>query len=140
MAAVLMQVIPNFYSLYSRKSVHICANTYEKHLVSKDDCVAQHKASMCSVPNCEYHNLFIAKNDINILMRKMDTFCITYQLIDCVFTLFKYRFDGKIVTKNEQVIDNSERAVRFNQRHKTVERLPSIAKNRLLRKQTRDLH
>ena len=36
MAAVMMQVVPSFYSVYSTKSVHICANTYEKYLVSKD--------------------------------------------------------------------------------------------------------
>ena len=63
-------------------------------------------------------------------MQKLDTFC----LADCLYTLFKYRFDGKKVTQNGQVFDNIERAVRFNQRYKTVERMPSIAKKRLLRK------
>ena len=42
MAAVILQVVPSFYSVYSTKSVHICANTNEKYLVSKDYCVAQH--------------------------------------------------------------------------------------------------
>ena len=134
MAAVMMQVVPRFYSVYSTKSVHICANTYEKYLVSKDYCVAQHEDSMCTVPNCNYHILLIAEKDKNDLMQKLDTFCFTYQLVDCLYTLFKYRFDGKIVTKNGQVFDNIERAVRFNQRHKTVERMLSIAKKRLLRK------
>ena len=134
MAAVMMQGIPNFYSLYSRKSVYISATTYEKYLVSKDYGLAQHNDSMCSVPNCKYHILLIAEKDINVLMEKLDTFCFTYQLVDCLYTLFKYRFDGKIVTKNGQVFDNIERAVRFNQHHKTVEMMPSIAKKRLLRK------
>ena len=48
MAAVMMQVVPSFYSVYSTKSVHICANTYEKYLVSKEYCVAQHEDSMCT--------------------------------------------------------------------------------------------
>ena len=60
MAAVMMQVVPRFYFVYSRKSLHICANTYEKYLVSKDYCVAQHEDSMCTVPNCKYHwTLFV---------------------------------------------------------------------------------
>ena len=134
MAAVMMQVVPKFYSVYYTKSVHICANTYEKYLVSKDYCVAQHEDSICTVPNCKCHILLIAEKDKNDLMQKLDTFCFTYQLVDCLYTLFKYRFDGKIVTKIGQVFDNIERAVRFNQRHKTVERMPSIAKKRLLRK------
>ena len=80
MAAVMMQVVPSFYSVYSTKSVHICANTYEKYLVSKDYCVAQHEDSMCTVRNCKYHILLIAEKDINVLMEKLDTFCFTYQL------------------------------------------------------------
>ena len=134
MAAVMMQVVPSFYAVYSAKSLHICANTYEKYLVSKVYCVAQHEDSMCTVPNCKYHILLIAEKDNNDLLQKLDTFCFTYQLVDCLYTLFKYRFDGKIVTRNGQVFDIIERAVRFNQGHKTVERMPSIAKKRLLRK------
>ena len=84
------------------------------------------------------HILLIAEKDINVLMEKLDTFCFTYQLVDCLYTLFKYRFDGKIVTKNGQVFDNIERAVRFNQHHKTVEMMPSIAKKRLLRKKIQE--
>ena len=140
MAAVMMQVVPSFYSVYSTKSVHICANTYEKYLVSKDYCVAQHENSVCTVRNCKYHNLLIAEKDKNDLMQKLDTFCFTHQLVDCLYTLFKYRFDGKIVSKNGQVFDNFERAAQFNQRHKTVERMPSISKKRLLRKNTGDIY
>ena len=134
MAAVMMQVIPNCHSLYSRKSVNICATTYEKYFVSKDYCVAQHNDSMCSVPNCKYHILLIAEKDINVLIEKLDTFGFTSLLVDCLYTLFKYGFDGKVVTKNGQMFDNVERAVRFNQHHKKVERMPIIAKKRLLRK------
>ena len=139
MAAVMMQVVPSFYSVYSAKSLHICANTYEKYLVSKVYCVAQHEDSMCTVPNCKYHFLLIEEKDNNDLLQKLDTFCFTYQLVDCLCTLLKYRFDGKIVTKNGQVFDIIVRVVRFNQRHKTVERMPSIAKKRLLRKKKRHL-
>ena len=90
--------------------------------------------SMCTVPNCKYHILLIAEKDKNDLMQKLNTFCFTYQLVECLYTLFKYRFDGKVVTKNGQVFDNVERDVRFNQHHKTVERMPSKANKRLLRK------
>ena len=67
-------------------------------------------------------------------MQKQDKFCFTYQLVDCLYTLFKYRFDRKVVNKNGQVFDNIEQAVRFNQRHQTVEKMPSLAEKRLLRK------
>ena len=90
MAAVMLQVVPSFYSLYSTKSVHNCANTYEKYLVSKDYCVAQHEDPMCTVPNCKYHILLIAEKDKNDLMQKLDTFCFTYQLVE--YRLFKSVF------------------------------------------------
>ena len=132
-ATVMTQVVPSCYSVYSTKSVHICANTFEKYLVCKDFCVAQHEDSMCTVPNCKFHILLIEEKDNNDLMQKVGTFCFTYHLVDCLYPLFKYRFDGKIVTRNGQVFDNMERAVRVNQRHKTLERTPSRAKKRLLR-------
>ena len=92
---------------------------------------------MCTVPICKYHILLIAVKDNNDLMQKLDTFSFTYQLVECLYSILKYRFDGKIVNKNGQVLDNIERAVRFNQRRKTVERMSSIAKKRLLRKKNK---
>ena len=89
---------------------------------------------MCTAPNCKYHILLIAVKDNNDLMQKLDTFSFTYQLVECLYSILKYRFDVKIVNKNGRVLDNIERAVRFNQRRKTVERMSSIAKKRLLRK------
>ena len=65
---------------------------------------------------------------------KLDTFCFTYQHVDCLYTLFRYRFSGKVIAKSGQLFDNVQRAVDFNQRNKGVDRMPSIAKKRLLRK------
>ena len=48
--------------------------------------------------------------------------------------IIQVSFRCKVVTKNGQVFDNVERAVRFNQHHKTVEWMPSVAKKRLLGK------
>ena len=134
MAAVMMQVVPSFYSVYSRKSVHIFANTYEKYFVSKDYCVALHKKSMCTVPNCKHHFLLIAEKDNNDSMQNWTLFVLHISWVDCLYTLFKHRFDRKIVTKNGQKFDKIERAVRLNQCQKMVERMISKAKTRLLRK------
>ena len=120
--------------MYTQKSVHFCAKTFEKYFASRDYCVAQHNDSMCSVSNCKYHILVIAEKGFNDLMQKLGTFGLTYQLVNSIYSLFMYRFDGKINTKNGQVFDKVERAVRFKQRHKTVGSISSIAKIRLLRK------
>ena len=68
----------------------------------------------------------------------MDTFCLTYQHVDCLYTLFKYRFSGKNISKSGQVFDNVQRAVGFNHRNKGEDRMPSIGKKILLRKKFKE--
>ena len=115
-----------------RKNLFISANTYEKYIVCKDYCNAQHDNKMCFLLSCKYHILLLG--NIEELPRKLDTFCFTYQHVDCPYTLFKYRFSGKVIAKSGQVFDNVQRAVDFNNRNKGMDRRPSIAKKRLLRK------
>ncbi len=45
-----------------------------------------------------------------------------------------YRVSGKIVLKSGQLFDNLQRAVHFKQQNRGMDRIPSIAKKRLLRK------
>ena len=51
MAAVVLQVIPSFYTTYSKNSLFISANSYEKYIVSKEYCIARHDDKMCFPPN-----------------------------------------------------------------------------------------
>ena len=132
MAAIMLQANSSFYTKLSEKSLFISANTYEKFLVCKDFCIAHHDDKTCCSPSCKYHKLL--HGNVEELLRKLDTFCFTYQHVDCLYTLFKYRFSGKIIAKSGQVFDNVQRAVDFNNRNKGVDRMPSIAKKRLLRK------
>ena len=132
MAAIMLQSIPSFYTKLSEKSLFISANTYEKYIVCKDYCVAHHDDKTCFLPSCKYHILLLG--NVEELLKKLDTLCFTYQHVDCLYTLFKYRFSGKVIAKSGQVFDNVQRAVDFNHRNKGVDRMPSIAKKRLLRK------
>ena len=132
MAAIMLQTFPSFYAKFSERSLFISATTYEKYIVCKDYCIAHHNEKKCFLPACKYHILLLG--NVEELLKKLDTFCFTFQHVDCLYTLFKYRFSGKIVAKSGQVFDNVQRAVDFNQRNKGVDRMPSIAKKRLLRK------
>ena len=132
MAAVMLQVIPSVHTNYSKHNLFISANTYEKYIVSKEYCIALHDDKMCFLPNCRYHKNLIG--NLKELLQKLDAFCFNYQHVDCLYTFFKYRFSGKVILKNGQLFDNLQRAVQFNQQNRRVERMPSIAKKRLLRK------
>ena len=109
----MLQTIPSFFAKISEKSLFISATTY--------DIIA-----------CRYHIVLLG--DVQGLLKKLDTFCFTYQHVDCLYTPFKYRFSGKVIAKSGQVFDNVQRAVDFNHRNKGVDRMPSIAKKRLLRR------
>ena len=132
MAAIMLQTIPSFYAKISEKSLFISATTFEKYIVCKDYCISHHDDKTCFLRACKCH-IILLKN-VEELLKKLDTFCFTYQHVDCLYTLFKYRFSGKVIAKSGQVFDNVQRAVDFNQRNKGVDRMPSIAKKRLLRK------
>ena len=110
----------------------ISETTYEKYIVCKDYCVAHYNKKTCFLPACKNH--IVLFGNFQELLKKLDTFCFTYQYVDCLYTLFKYRFSGKVIAKSGQVFDNVQRAVHFNHRNKGVDRRPSIAKKRLLRK------
>ena len=120
MAAIMLQAKPSFYTELSEKSLFISANTYEKILVCKDYCIAHHDDKTCFLPACKYH--ILPSGNVEELLKKLDTFCFTYQHVDCLYTLFEYRFSGKVFARSGQVFDNVQRAVDFNQRNKGVDR------------------
>ena len=122
---------PAFSQKFQKKSLFLSVTTYEKYIVCKDYCIAHHDDKTCFLPSFKYHILLLG--NVEELLKNLDTFCFTYQHVDCLYTLFKYRFSGKVVAKRGQVFDNVQRAVDFNHRNKGVDRMPSIAKKRLLR-------
>ena len=128
----MLQVIPSIYTNYSKNGLFISANTYEKHIVSKENCIACHDDKMCFLPFCRCHIILIG--NIKELLQKLDAFCFNYQHVDCLYTLFNYRFSGKIVLNTGKLVDNLQRAVHFSQQNRGVDQTPSIAKKRLLRK------
>ena len=103
--------------------------------MSKQYCIARQDDKMFFLPNCRYH-IRIARNMIELL-RKLDAFCFNPQQVDCLYTFLKYHFGGKKDVKRGQLFDNLQRAVHFNHQNRGVDRIPSIARKRLLRKSTK---
>ena len=128
----MLQTMPSFYTKISEKCFFISTNTYKNYVVCNDYCVAFHNDKTCFVSNCKFHIILLG--NVDELLKKLDTFCFTYQHVDCLYTLFKYRLTGKVIAKSGQVFDNVQRALDFNHRNKGVDRMPSLAKERLLRK------
>ena len=126
MAAVMLQVIPSFYTNYSKNSLFISANTYEKFIVSEENCIACHDDKMCFLANCRYHITLLG--NIKELLQNLDAFCFNYQHVDCLYTPIKYRFSDKIVMKCGQLFDNLQRAVHFSQQNRGWTECPASRK------------
>ena len=114
MADNMLQGKPSFYTKLSEKSLFISANTYENYIVCINYCIAHHDDKTCFLPSCKYHILLLG--NVEELLKKLGTFCFTYQNVDCLYTLFKYRFSGKVFAKSGQVLDNVQRAADFNKK------------------------
>ena len=114
MASFMLQTIPNFYAKILEKSLFISATTFEKYIVDKDYCIAHHNEKTCFSPAFKYQIVLL--RNVQELLKKLDTFCFTYQHVDCLYTFFKYRFSGKFIGKSGQMFDNVQRAVDFNHR------------------------
>ena len=132
---MMLQTFPRFYAKFSERSLFISAKTCEKYIVCKDYCIAHHDGKRCSLPACKYHIILLGENEE--LLHKLDTLWFTYQHADCLYTLFKYRFSGKVFAKSGTVFHKVQRAVSFNQTDRRVDKMPSIAKKRLLRRRFR---
>ena len=128
----MVHVILSLFCRIFRKCLFISVKMYKIYFVCNDFCVAFYNDKTCSVPNCNFQTILL--QNIEELLKKLDTLCFTYQHVDCLYTLFKYRLSEKNILKRRKLFDNVQRAVDFNHRNKGEDRMPSIAKKRLLRK------
>ena len=78
-------MIPSFYTIYSKNSLFNSANTYEKHNVIIEYCIAHHHDKMCFLPGRRCHILLIG--DIKQFLQKLDAFSFNYEHVDCLYTL-----------------------------------------------------
>ena len=61
-----------------------------------------HNDKTCFVSNGKLHILLLG--NVEELLEKLDTFCFTYQHVDCLYTLFKYRFIGRLLQRVEKCL------------------------------------
>ena len=119
MAAVTLQVIPSFYTNYSKNSLFISANTYEKFIVNKEYCIARHDDKMCFLPNCRYHIILIG--NIKELLQKLDantwTVCIHFSTTASLAKSLS-RVDKSLIIWRGQFISTSKQRSEENAQHR----------------------
>ena len=135
MAAVMCQVLPDYYRNFCEKALFICVSVkdYKPYLLTSEYNVASHNYTFCPLKNCSYHIILISSS-INELLQKMDDLSFQYQRVDCLYTLCKHQFFGHAMDEAGLVLTQLKRAVQHNSENKVVEKLPSVSKKRLSRK------
>ena len=135
MVTAMCQALPSFYSDYCQKSLFISVSSdfYEKSLVTKNFWVSIHN-SYCSLENCNFHILLIGSYFDQTLQRLGNSH-FTNQIINCLYTLYKYRFYLNVISSTGEVFNQFDRAVHHNLKWKGAEKMPSVAEKRLLHKQ-----
>ena len=121
---------PGFAQNFRKKPLHFCKYIWKIYCLYRL-LHPYHDDKTCFLPACKYHVILLGNAED--LLKKLDTFYFTYQHVDCLYTLFKYRFSEKVIAKSGQVFDNVQGAVDFNHRNKGIDRMPSIEKKENLK-------
>ena len=83
--------------------------------------------------NCKFQLVLIGSSFDQILQR-LDKYHFTYQIYDCIYTLYKYRFYSNNISSRGEVFNQLNRAVKHNLKCRIPEKLLSVAKKSLLQK------
>ena len=115
--------------------ISVSSAFYEKYIVTNNFCISTHN-SYSSLENCKFHILLIGSSFDQILQR-LGNFYFTCQIIDCLYTLHKYRFYSNVFSSTGEVFNQLDQALHHNMKWKGAEKMPSVAKKRLLRKKNK---
>ena len=102
MAPLCYNQSPAFTQQFQKKVPLFSATTNEKYIICKDYCIPHHNDKTCFLPSCKYHILL--PGNVEEPLKKLDTICFTYQHVDCLYTLFKYRFSGKFLQRADKCL------------------------------------
>ena len=135
----MCQTYPTFYSDYNAKSLFISVseNFYEKFIVTQDYCVSNH-SSFCPVENCKFHLVLIGSS-LDQFLQRLDKYHFTYQIVDCIYTLYKHRFYFNIISSRGEVFNQLNRAVKHNLKCRIPENYPVLQRNDCCEKNSKDI-
>ena len=124
----MCQAYTIIYSDYNAESLFISVSEkfYEKFIVTQDYCVSNH-SSFCSVEMFKFHLVLIGSS-LDQLLQRLDKYHFTFQIVDCICILYKYRLHSNIISSRGEVFNQLNRAVEHNLKCRIPEKLPSVAK------------
>ena len=108
-----VKLFPAFIQIFVKnRFFFVSINFYKKYVVTKIFCVSTHN-SYCSLGNFKFQILLIGSSFDQILQR-LGNFLFTYQIIDCLYTLYKYGFYSKVISSTGEAFNQVDRPVHHN--------------------------
>ena len=79
MAAIMCQVLPQFYKDYNDKTffLSVSVKEYKSYLLTKKYSVATHNGSFCPLKTCRYHIILISSSVKEILDNRKFVLCLS---------------------------------------------------------------
>ena len=97
MAALMCQVLPQFYRDYNDKTLFLSVSVkeYKPYLLTKKYSAATHSDNFCPLKTCRYHIILISSS-VKEILETIENLSYVYQTVDCLYTLCKHQFFGSI--------------------------------------------
>ena len=129
MAAIICQVLHQFYRDFSDKTLFISVSSKEckPYLRNKKYSVATQNNSFCSLKTFRYHIILISCS-VKETLEKIENLSYIYQTVDCLYTLYKHQFFF-IIEESGLVFTQLTRAEEQNLENKYVGEVPSVSIN-----------
>ena len=134
MAAIMCQVLPQFYRDYNDKTLFLSASVkvYKPYLITIKYSGATHYDHFCPLKTCRYHIILISSS-VKEILETIENLSYIYQTVDCLYTIYKNQFFGSISEQSGVVFAQLTRAVEHNLENKYVAKVSINSKKRLSR-------
>ena len=121
------------FGLQCKISFYLCLRKLLwKNFVNQDYWWSNY-SSFCPVEKFKFHLVLIGSS-LDQTLQRLDKYHLTYQIVDGIYTSYKYRFYSNIISSRGEVFNQLNCAVEHNLKCRIPEKLPGAAKKRLLRK------
>ena len=83
--------------------ISVTSDLYGKYVITNNFCVPTHN-SYCSLENCKF-NILLVGSSFDKNLKQLDILFFTCHVIDCLYTLYKYRFFSNVISSTCEVFN-----------------------------------
>ena len=127
MAAIMCQILPQFYRVYNKTALFssVSVKEYKQYLILSKYPDEYHCYSFCPLKTSRYPFILFSTS-VKEISEKIQNLSYFYQTVDCLYILYKHRFFGSLIEKSGLVFTQLTRALEHILEIHHVEKVPSV--------------